>query len=177
MKWNEKLKELASPDKRIKLFIIIGAAAVVLLFLSGYFPDNDKGTEDVICTENLNEYEEYLETELTDILVKIEGIGNVSVFITLDSSSENKYIADEDSSYKKDGESTDSDINKKYVITDDTKSALLEKEIRPKIRGVIVICEGADNIAVKQAVINSVTAGLGVSTAKVSVSKGGTTGE
>jgi len=39
----------------------------------------------------------------------------------------------------------------------------------PQVRGVAVVCEGGDNILVKQKVVETVSKVLGISTAKVSV--------
>ena len=62
------------------------------------------------------------------------------------------------------------------IVDDDGQKPLLEKEIEPKIRGVIVVCEGADDVYVRQAVIDSLRAALGISSANISVVKGGTNG-
>ena len=41
----------------------------------------------------------------------------------------------------------------------------------PQVRGVIVVCDGGDNIAVKEKVINAVSGVFGISTTRISVIK------
>ncbi|MBQ3431645.1 MAG: hypothetical protein IJG23_02555, partial [Clostridia bacterium] len=65
----------------------------------------------------------------------------------------------------------------KYVIVEDEgQKPVLEKEIEPTIRGVIVVCEGADDVYVREAVVDSLRAALSISSANISVVRGGKNG-
>ena len=57
----------------------------------------------------------------------------------------------------------------KEVITDDSSSPITEKVIMPKIEGAIIICEGANNIDVKNNVISAVEAATGLKVHKIQV--------
>ena len=173
----EKFRKITSlpREKLIKIVIIIGLIAIAGIFLSDSF-SNKKSEEKPSASQNVDreEYESKIEKRLEQILSEIEGIGNCKVMVTLESSTQSVYTADRESSVNENKDSSSSSDSSKYVILDDNgQQALLEKEIEPFVRGVIVVCGGADNINVKQSVIDCVSAGLGISSANISVVKGG----
>ena len=97
--------------------------------------------------------------------------------VTVDSGEESVYSSDTETDNQSGENSASSSQKNTFVIVDDDEQKpLLEKEIEPKIRGVIVVCEGADDVYVRQAVIDSLRAALGISSANISVVKGGTNG-
>ena len=97
--------------------------------------------------------------------------------VTVDSGEESVYSSDTETDNQSGENSASSSQKNTFVIVDDDgQKPLLEKEIEPKIRGVIVVCEGADDVYVRQAVIDSLRAALGISSANISVVKGGTNG-
>ena len=51
------------------------------------------------------------------------------------------------------------------------REALLKTEKQPKVKGVVVVCEGAGNIVVEQRVLNVVTTSLDIPSNKVCVTK------
>mgnify|MGYP006974622555 CR=1 FL=1 len=65
------------------------------------------------------------------------------------------------------------EIRKKYVIVDGSsgEQGIVVRQSEPKIRGVAVVCEGGGNQTVKQQIIETVTALLDISSARVSVAK------
>ena len=66
------------------------------------------------------------------------------------------------------------DKENQYIIiksSDDGEKGLIVKIIQPSIRGVAVVCDGADSAVVKQNIVETVTAVLGISSAKVSIAK------
>lgn len=127
------------------------------------------------------DYEEKLKKELTDTLTQIKGVGKVSLMIYFEGSSEsipatnstdtNKKTEESD---KEGGKRTITETNKSSTIvtTGDSGSnkALIVKEVRPSIGGVMVIAEGAENSAVKEEMINSVKTLLALPSNKVTVS-------
>jgi stage III sporulation protein AG len=122
-----------------------------------------------------------IEAQLAYTLSKIEGAGDVEVMITYESTSE---IVPAISVDKQTSTTTDtSDSGSSTTSTENTQSevvtvgsssgnsALVLKEISPKIRGVIVVAEGADNITVKLSLLNAVQTLLNVSPRQVDVYK------
>lgn len=170
----KKIKSLPR-EKLIKIIIIIGLVAIAGIFLSDSFSAK-KSEQKQVSSQNVDreEYETKIEKRLEQILSEIDGIGSCKVMVTLESSAQNVYTADRESSANDAKDSSSYSDSSKHVILDDNgQQALLEKEIEPFVRGVIVVCGGADNINVKQSVIDCVSAGLGISSANISVVKGG----
>lgn len=173
----EKIKNFKNlpREKLIKISIIIGLIAIAGIFLSDSFSaQKSKDSQSSAEVIDRDEYETNIEKRLEQILSEIEGIGNCKVMVTLESSAQNVYTSDRESSANNANDSSSYSDSSKHVILDDNgQQALLEKEIEPFVRGVIVVCGGADNINVKQSVIDCVSAGLGISSANISVVKGG----
>ncbi len=141
----KELKEIFRSEKSIKLIIIIGAALIVAIALSGLGTDSgESGNTTLFNYENQAEYETALEEKLENILSKINGIGTIDIMITLDTSEQNQF--------QKSGNEP------VYTKT-------------PEIRGVIVVCDGGDNIIIREKVISAVSGAFGISTTRVSVIK------
>ncbi len=142
----EELKELLKNEKSIKIIILSGIIIIFLLLISGLFPEQEKDNANsgLFNYKKQEEYENALEERLCGILSQIEGTGNIDIMITLDSSEHNEYQ-----------KSGDEPVY--------TKS--------PEIRGVIVVCDGGDNIIIREKIISAVSGAFGISTTRVSVIK------
>ena len=136
--------EIIKSDKSVKIILAAGAALMLLIAFGGFFGGSSKTEETGYSRAELSEYEARLEKRLSDILSEIKGIGKTEVMITLDGAEQTEY-----------GKSKDMLISVKA----------------PQVRGVIVVCEGGDNIAVKEKVINAVSGVFGISTTRISVIK------
>jgi len=125
-------------------------------------------------------YEASYEDELKEILQKIVGVGEVSVFVTIESTEE---IVTERNVTESEQETTERDANganrhitqtsrtgEIVLYTESGDNApIVRKTIRPTIRGVIVVAEGAENQTVKKMMIEAVERGLGVPPHRISV--------
>lgn len=174
-----KLKTMPR-EKMIKIIVAVGIAAIIGILLSESFSGGTsaKAESKSSTSQTQSEYEKQLEKKLTSVLSQIDGIGSCKVMVTLDTSGESVYSADEDDSSSTDENSQSNEKSVHHVIVDNNgESPVLEKEIQPKVRGVIVVCGGADDVYVRQAVTDCLVAGLGVSSANISVVRGGNTNE
>lgn len=129
---------------------------------------------------SMQEYEEYLENQLKEILSKIQGVGEVSVMLNIDSTEEVIY---ERNSNTKDSktEETDREGGNRYIEdrTRDQQVVLIRqgndeeplviKTKKPAVRGVLVVASGAENMQVKTWVIEAVQRVLDVPAHRVSV--------
>lgn len=133
------LKKLISDDKIKKIIFVAGIAGILLIFLSSFIklPDNKN-------SNTVSDYKDQIQTSITEMLNKIEGVGKCSVLLTIENSVEDVYL--ENSSTK-------------------------TKEIEPVIRGVVVACGGGDDPIVVERVNEIVTKALNISSAKVCVTK------
>ena len=141
----KELKELLKNEKSLKIILISGAALILAIALSGLSGNKTKTEQSVFFDySRQSEYEEPLENKLCSILSEINGIGNIKIMITLDSSEENMF--------------------------DDSDDELISVKT-PSVRGVIVVCDGGDNILIREKVISAVSGAFGISTTRVSVIK------
>ncbi|MGG2095512.1 stage III sporulation protein AG [Bacillus sp. S13(2024)] len=128
----------------------------------------------------IDKYEKEYEQQLKEALESITGVKDVTITVNLDSSEE--IILDkntvkrsqttnetdkEGGTRKVEDESTD---DKTVIVRQGDKEApiVLRKE-KPKVRGVLVVAKGVDNIQVKQMVKEAVTRMLDVPSHRVSV--------
>ena len=122
-----------------------------------------------------------IEEKLAAMLSQIEGAGDVEVMITYESTGEivpafsvdrqTTTITDnrENGTSTTNTENTQSEV---VTVGDGGGSrALVLKEISPKIRGVIVVAEGADDITVRLNLLNAVQTLLNVGPRQVDVYK------
>lgn len=165
---NENLEALAGrikSDKKMLLIVVLGAVGVMLLVLSELIPEKDKTETAKETPQTLSEYEEETEQRLAELISCIDGAGRTKVMITLNSGDENVYATDD-----KSGKET---FERSYVVVKqngDENGMLLRVE-EPEIRGAAIVCEGADSERVKQEIINTVTAVLGIGTSRINIAK------
>ena len=170
-KWWLKISGLVNSPKKIRIVFIIAIAAVLLLFFSELDFSNDKQNEELSYGIDINEYKKDLESELTKHLKNMSGVGKVKVMITLESNQEISYVNETE----KDGSQGESDISysekNNYVIIDDGDKdrGLVKKITEPRIRGVLVICDGGDDITVKTKVTEAVKKLFSISSASICV--------
>ncbi|MBQ6379985.1 MAG: hypothetical protein IJJ41_00090 [Clostridia bacterium] len=174
----EKLKlwEKVPQQKRVKVLLLVGLVAIIGIVLSESFSgDKDKTEpEQTKQSVDLEAYADKVENRLQQILACVDGVGKCEVMVTVDSSQESVYSSESESQSQSGENAASASQKNTYVIVDDDgEKPILEKEIEPKIRGVIVVCEGADQVEVREAVIECVRAGLGITSANISVVKGG----
>ena len=160
--------------KIIILCIIFVVALILFLKMSGTKATTKTTTTSSIHYQTSLDYSKQLETKLESVLSKIKGAGNVKVMITLDGSPELVYAMDsnEKVSNNTGGSTTTSSSTPILVQTNGTTSPLILTEVLPKVKGVIVVSSGANDISIKLDILNSVSTLLDISTDKINVLKG-----
>lgn len=174
--------------ENLTFFIII---LVVTLVLVKYIFSGDKSekqssnynnaelvySNDLLQEQETVSYKDDLKSELINILKKINGVGEVDVLITYSETSKLVPVYNENSSESKTSEEDteggtrviESYDSSKEVVTDESSEPITERIIMPKIEGAIVICEGANDINVKNNVISAVEAATGLKVHKIQV--------
>lgn len=112
-------------------------------------------------------YVRQLEETLTELIGSIEGAGRTKVAVTLDASAETVYALDETDG----GENGQRQMEHILVDTREGQDALVEMTWEPVIRGIAVVCEGADDVTVNAQITQAVSVLTGVSTNRISISK------
>ncbi len=147
-----------------KVVIIAGIAVISLLFLSTLTPDVQPQAEQFTAGDTAK-LERELEKRLTDIISGIDGVSSPRVMITIDRTSERVY-AEESKTRSGTGEnSSESSI----ALAGSGKEALEKSVILPKVRGVAVVCGGADDVLVREKVVNTAAKVLDIKISQVYV--------
>lgn len=167
--------KLSEKDKRIKMIVVLGLVGIVLIFVSELLPEQSKEEAAVISddpvTEDTYSYKLQTENELIKMLEQIKGVGNVSVLVTIEGTTEYVYAEELDTVTDKDGEQSKEQYQNKIVMTEQNgqKKALVKQIIKPKISGVMIVCEGGGNASVNERVIKAVSTALNLPTSKICV--------
>ncbi|WP_282935745.1 stage III sporulation protein AG [Paenibacillus sp. RC67] len=126
------------------------------------------------------DYEDAYESQLKDILTKIVGVGEVEVLVTIDSTEEvtverntkeTQQVTNEKDQHGATRHITDVTRSGEVVLYEvsNGKQPLVQKYIKPKIRGVLVVAKGAENLTVKKMITEAVERGLDVPANKISI--------
>ena len=138
----QKIKDLLLTDKAGTIIILIGVIALGLIFISSLGSSHNVKSSDVGF--DTTSYQSVLTEEIHNMVTSIEGAGESKILLTLDNSYE-------------------------YIYLDDGKT--LQKIMEPKIRGVVVVCEGADSSLVKLQISELLTTALDIPSTRVYISK------
>ena len=166
--------EVIKSNKKLILIVILGFTFIALIFISELNFDNAETENNNIINDMTNEeYCEYLEEKVTDIIKCIEGAGETKVMITLSETTEYIYATNDKNVKKSNNSSDDNTMENDYVIIDidNNDAGLLIKTIEPKVRGVAIVCEGGNNSTVQNQIYSAISAVLNVSTSRISISK------
>lgn len=164
--------------------VILGILGMLMIFASGFFKSDTK-TSDIKLREDtsLEQRREKLEKNLENIISGIQGAGDSKVLITLETGTETVYATEERnnneaSEDKSSGEITrkkeSNDCEKRFITVKDsegTEHALAITEIEPKIKGVVIICPGGDDMLVKKRIVEATTTAFNIKSTQVCVTK------
>ena len=204
--FKDKLKGLIHPEdengnknnkKKIEnlvFFVVILIVTVVIINIiwngDKNSSNNDKGiqndTSKQLASRNTSSLEvssntsNELEIKLEEILAKIQGVGEVNVFINYSESSEvipmyneNTQTSNTEETDTSGGtrtiEETDSQKEIIYEEKDGQKTIITQKIVEPQIEGAIITAKGAGNAEVKTSIIQAVEAVTGLPTHKIQV--------
>ncbi len=183
MKFKKYLDNLDNKKFIIKIFIILVLSVILLIMLNSY-TSVDKIDSTTVIKEGSNEYnnlvkddyESYIEDKLSEILSKLKGVGKVDVMITLEDSIE-KIPASNVTTTKEITNELDSQGGTREISREDetiqvvstSNDVVVLKEVKPGIKGVIVVAEGAENSLVLEMLYEAVKTVLGISGNKVQI--------
>ncbi len=183
-KSNDMLSKFKQLDvkKKIQYLIII---LIVIVILAIYFASAGKEQPSIETLDEspvtVTENEDTTEQKLKNILSRIKGAGEVEVMITYETGTEivPAISVDTQTTTKTDTHdngtsTTDTQNSQSEVVTVGSSggsSALVIKEKSPLVKGVIVVAQGADDIAVKLNLLKAVQTILNVGPHQVDVYK------
>jgi len=175
--WKEWAGKMQPFILKYKYLLLVIAAGAFLLLLP--LSNTDNKTADSQSADDAETYDiTEMEGRIEEILAKINGVGKVSVMLTVKTGMETVYAGDESRSVSQsqsgDGESSYSSERdqKPAVISSDTgESPLPVKEIYPEYQGIVIVCDGADNATVCLSIANAMYSILGIGADKVTILK------
>ena len=155
-----KLKDFFEKLKSKKHFEIYLAVFIGLIVCAAYFSFSSKtkadNSEQISTVESGSamEYVDYLENKLSNVLSKISNAGQTSVVITLENGFSYEYATDIETKTTTSG-------GIETVVTSETiilvaNEPVVEKQIYPKIKGVVIVAEGAEDFNVKMNILTAV---------------------
>lgn len=191
----ERDKEEGNNKKKIEnlvFFVVVLIITIVVINVIWNDKNTSKDTKEVdnnkklatlnqvqTQTEQVSQ-EQTLSQKLESILSKIQGVGDVNVFINYSESSEVVAMYNENSKSSTTEETdtsggvrkiqeTDSQKDVIFQENDGVKTPMTKKVVEPKIEGAIITAKGASNIDVKTNIIQAVEAATGLATHKIQV--------
>ncbi len=201
--FKDKLKGLINPEDRNKnnkkkienlvFFVVILIVTIVIINIiwngdknSSNEKELQNNTSKQLANSNTSSLEassntsNQLEIKLEEILAKIQGVGEVNVFINYSESSEIVPMYNESTQTSNTEETdtsggtrtieeTDSQKEIIYEESDGEKTVITQKVVEPQIEGAIITAKGAGNAEVKTSIIQAVEAVTGLPTHKIQV--------
>ena len=170
MKVADYIKILADNKKMSKIIVTVGIAGMIFIMISSFLPDKDEkenNGKNLTTETSVNAYINETERRLEDFLESTEGVGDVKVMITLDSTELYIYATEEKTSISEDKRQEE----ESYVMSGREKNPVLETVENPRIKGAVVACEGASSPSVRETVYNTVERVLGIPSGNIYVTK------
>lgn len=189
----KELQKILSQKPLNNLIIICAVLAFILIAISVFKPSfSNKGGSSLLTSKSNSEqtsamdeseqknYEEQQKIDLKNILKKMEGVGDVDVMISFENGEE-KVPAYDKSSQTSTTEESDNVGGKRQnnQITDSDKVVMTSqggnnepfiiKTNKPKITGVVIVAEGAENSKTKYEIEKAVSKLYNLSLDKVNV--------
>lgn len=175
----EALRKRFQNGAHTRLIVLLGLSGMVLILLSGLLPEKSADSKAAdppaadIYEAAPEAYRAALEERLTALLSCMEGVGDVTVMITLGGSAEQIYAEEVKASRSENSAQTES----APVLTrvSGNEAALISETKYPPVQGAAIICTGGDHAAVKERITNAAAALLGIPAAQIYVGKASAT--
>jgi stage III sporulation protein AG len=128
----------------------------------------------------IKEYENNYESQLAEILETVIGVGKVQVMVNLDSTPEIVVEKNRDSRTTSTQETdkeratrnqSEQSLQEQALVLKDSKQEqpVVLKTLKPKVRGVLVVAKGAENVQIKAWILEAVQKVLDVPAYKISI--------
>ena len=148
--------------KKYRFVVLILVVGIVLMLI----PSNSGSHSDsLVSNEKQPAFCDPTE-ELETLLSQISGAGKVRIMLTVAAGEKTLYQTDQDQDEK--------GVQLETVIISDSsrnEHGLIEQIIAPQYRGAVVVCQGADDPAVKYAIMEAVKNMTGLGFDRISVLK------
>ena len=149
------------------LLVLLFALGIFLVLFSG--EEKKEEVAEIKMSFDEEKYEEMLEKRLKNIIEKMDGVGEVSVMVTLEGSALYTYAIDTTQNISGDGDSKKESTVVLSTSQTNNKEAVVSGYTLPKVKGASVVCSKKLTPTQRSNVIGVVGASLGISSAKICV--------
>ena len=152
--------------KKYRLVLLIMLAGLILMILPS---GNETAKEVAAAGEELYSLKQ-TQQNMEAILSHIDGVGRLELMLTLKNSSQLQLAEDKDRA----ASGNEVEVHQEMVTINrgsGYEEVVITQRIYPAYQGALVVCQGADNAAVRLAVIEAVAALTGLSSDRISVVK------
>lgn len=155
-------------DKYKYILLVLLAGLVLLLW-----PQSENQPQRPEKTAAVMEETAALEGRICAILQQIDGVGEASVLLTVESGEETVYAYDRTESRSQQGDSASLNQQRELVTLSDSggQSPVSLRQQAPVYRGAVVVCQGGDSAAVRLAVTQVIQSLTGLSADRIVISK------
>ncbi len=173
-RWKEATEKLKQKLGKLRYPILILLLGVILLLVPGKNrteevaktvpTEKEVGDSDALSVE---------ESRLSSLLSQVEGAGQVKVMLSLSSGSETIYQTDINSTMIS-GDQSETHIEETTLLYDvgsGTQAPLIRKQSAPVYQGALILCQGADDPAVRLALTQAVSGLTGLGADRITVVK------
>ncbi len=177
------LGKLNDEKYRNRLLIAVGLMGLLLILLSELDFGKSPTVSDLSQSVENEAYIQSMELKLSKLVQQVSGAGKCHVMVTLEQgtqyvfASENKKVIDETQSH--DGEESskvqqkDNSESRIVVLEENGVSRpLVETSREPRVKGVVVVCDGGSSSVVRERVTEVLTTVLGIGSHQVCVVPG-----
>ncbi len=187
----EVIKGFVTKYKKIIIMVVVGCLLIILgnmlLYVSGgkespkmFLPQATKtpGISEIESGMELmgpDEYANYLQKQMEDLLSTIEGVGKVKVLVYVDESCElvPAYDSEKNESNLEEqdsegGKRKQNDYRERKDVFDNNGTVVL-KVVYPKVKGIVVSAQGARSNVVKERIMNALVALYGIEPHRVEI--------
>ncbi len=137
-----KIIEKIQNNKKFQYLLVGIVVIIVAIVLIANFNFSSKTDNEIISNDKVSGYVKDLEYRLSNTLSLVEGVGKVSVVITVSSGMETVLATTTTTTTTLNGTET---VETPLVVNGKT---VVLMEVYPKITGVMIVAHGAKNIAV-----------------------------
>jgi stage III sporulation protein AG len=178
-------ENLGNKSKFLLLLGIVGVLLILVGDFVGTFTANPAGTsssteKETTSQSQFQSVKSELETGLATALSQVAGVGEVEVQLKLATggkniyarnTSETKETTTNNSTQEGSGENIRHNTDSEVVILNKggEEEAVVKESIKPRIEGVLIIAEGAQNSSIKFELMQAVKVGLGIPSYKIAV--------
>ena len=156
-------------NKNFYVYVAIGLAVLIaIIYFASFASSNESpSTNTDNIDQNLSTSEEYarsLENKLENVISQMQGTSNVDVVVTLEKGFEYTYLTEEETRVSASGITSTSTT----VVMVDGQPVLVAENY-PLIKGIAVVCSGADNVSVKMNIISLIQTVVEINSANISI--------